>query len=129
MQWFVRFFTEREGRICGPAPVHPVTARATPMIEFIFGDPIHAVSRNQGTTRESPSVVVVGPQTQRRLDLHLQEALKFFVIMFQPDGLNRLFSVPMCELIDGDFEGHAFSALSSHEFANGWANANRSRSG
>jgi len=103
----VRFYTEREGRIGTPALVHPVTARATPMIEFIFGDPIYAVPREQGTVRESPSVVVVGPQTHRRLDLHLQGVLKFFVIMFQPDGLNRLFSIPMCELTDADFDGHA----------------------
>jgi len=52
-------------------------------------------------------VNVVGPQTYRRVEMHLRGALESFVIMFQPDGMHRLFSIPMHELTDKDFEGHS----------------------
>jgi AraC-like DNA-binding protein len=39
--------------------------------------------------------------------MQLQGALESFVIMFQPDGLHQLFSIPMHELTDQDYEGHS----------------------
>jgi AraC-like DNA-binding protein len=39
--------------------------------------------------------------------MQLQGALESFVIMFQPDGLHRLFSIPMHELTDEDYDGHS----------------------
>ena len=39
--------------------------------------------------------------------MHLQGALESFAVMFQPDGLHRLFSIPMNELTDKDYEGHS----------------------
>jgi AraC-like DNA-binding protein len=108
LQQFVRYYTQREIKISGPAVMHPVTARAVPMIEFDFGDSINALYCNkQYAPKKSPAVSVVGPQTHRRVDLQLRGDLEHFVIMFQPDGLHRLFSVPMHELIDEDYEGHA----------------------
>lgn len=104
---FVRYYTQRAVKISGPVVVHPVTARAVPMIEFGFGDRVHAVHREQARTEKSSAVVVVGAQTHRRLDLHLHGDLESFNIMFQPDGLYRLFSVPMCELTDEAFDGHS----------------------
>jgi AraC-like DNA-binding protein len=84
-----------------------VPARAAAMIEFDFGDPIHALDYGQGTYRKSPMVIVVGPQTYRRVELQLQGALESFVLMFQPDGFHRLFSIPMHELTDRDYEAHS----------------------
>ncbi|HSZ79119.1 MAG TPA: DUF6597 domain-containing transcriptional factor [Chthoniobacterales bacterium] len=107
LEQFVRFYALRRMSISGAPVVHPVTARAVPMIEFDFGDPINALCCKQRTLKKSPTVVVVGPQTHRRVDLHLQRVFESFVIMFQPDGLYRLFSIPMHELIDKDYEGHA----------------------
>ena len=105
LEQFVRFYVQREVRIGGAAVVHPVTARAAPLIEFNFGDPIKVLDHKQLVQRKSPTIVVVGPQTHRRIELQLRGALQSFVIMFQPDGLHRLFSIPMCELTDQDFEG------------------------
>ncbi len=107
LEHFVRFYVQREVEIRGAAVVHPVPARAAAMIEFDFGDPIHALDYEQGTYRKSSPVIVVGPQTYRRVELQLRGALESFVIMFQPDGLRRLFSVPMHELTDQDFDGHS----------------------
>lgn len=104
---FVRFYVQREVRIRDAAVVHPVPARATPMIVFEFRDPTHVIVHQQRAKLKSPAVVVVGPQTYRRLDMHLRGVLETFVIMFQPDGLHRLFSIPMYELTDRDYEAHS----------------------
>jgi AraC-like DNA-binding protein len=104
---FVRFYVQREVQIRGAAIVHPVPARAAPLIEFNFGDPINVLYYEQLAQRKSPTIVIVGPQTHRRLELQLRGTLESFVIMFQPDGLHRLFSIPMAELTDQDYEGHS----------------------
>jgi AraC-like DNA-binding protein len=77
------------------------------VIEFDFGDRINVLDYKQLAHRKSPTVVVVGPQTYRRVEMQLLGALESFVIMFQPDGLHRLFSIPMHELTDEDYEGHS----------------------
>jgi AraC-like DNA-binding protein len=107
LEQFVRFYVQREVQIGGAVVVHPVPARAAPLIEFNFGDPINVLDHEQFVQRKSPTIVVVGPQTHRRLELQLRGDLQSFVIMFQPDGLHRLFSIPMCELTDQDYEGHS----------------------
>jgi AraC-like DNA-binding protein len=107
LEQLVRFYVQREVQIRGAAVVHPVPARAAPLIEFDFGDPINVLDYKQLVQRKSPTVVVVGPQTYRRVEMQLQGALESFVIMFQPDGLHRLFSVPMHELTDQDYEAHS----------------------
>jgi AraC-like DNA-binding protein len=108
LEQFVRFYVQREAQIRGAAVVHPVPARANPMIEFIFGDSFDVLDLAQMAHRKSPSnVVVVGPQTYRRVEMQLQGNLESFVIMLQPDGLHRLFSIPMHDLTDQDYEGHS----------------------
>ena len=107
LEQFVRFYVQREGQIRGAAVVHPVPARAASLIEFDLGDPINVLDYKQVAQRKSPKVVVVGPQTYRRVEMQLQGDLDSFVIMFQPDGLHRLFSVGMHELTDQDYEGHS----------------------
>lgn len=107
LEQFVRFYVQREAQIRGAAVVHPVPARAAPLIEFDFGDPVNVVDHRQRVQRKSPAVVVVGPQTYRRVEMQLRGALESFVIMFQPDGLHRLFSIPAYKLTNQDHEGHS----------------------
>ena len=107
LKQFVRFYVQREVQIRGGAVVHPVPARAAPLMEFDFGDPVKVFDYKQLAQRKSPTVVVVGPQTYRRVAMQLQGALESFVIMFQPDGLHRLFCIPMHELTDKDCEGQS----------------------
>jgi AraC-like DNA-binding protein len=107
LESFVRFYVQREVEIRGAAVVHPVPARAAAMIEFDFGDPIYVLDYEQGGYRKSPMVIVVGPQTYRRVELQLRGTVESFVIMFQPDGMHRLFSIPMHELTDRDYEAHS----------------------
>ncbi len=39
--------------------------------------------------------------------MHLRRALESFVVMFRPGGLHRLFSIPMSELTDLDYDAHS----------------------
>lgn len=105
---FVRFYIHRRAQIGGGTVIaHPVPARAAPLLEFDFGDQVDVRYANQPAPVKSPTTVIVGPQTWRRVEMRLQGSLESFVIMFQPDGLHRLFSIPMHHLTDQDFEGHS----------------------
>ena len=101
---FVRFYTEREVRIGGAVVVHPVPARTCPMLGFYFRDSVIVKEGGQQIYRTSPKLVLVGLQTHRRLEMHLTGDLQSFYIMFRPEGFHRLFSVPMDEITDGDYE-------------------------
>lgn len=103
LERFVRFYVQREVRISGAPVIHPVPARAATMIEFGFADAVDVVGRD-GVRRKSPPVVLVGSQTRRMFDLHLKGTLQHFVTMFQPDGLQRLYDLPMPELTDRAYD-------------------------
>jgi len=103
----IRFYIQRKARIDGPTVVHPIPARPTPMIVFDFDDPTDVFLYQKQAIVRSPLTVVVGPQTYRRLEMRLRGALDTFVIAFQPDGMHRLFSIPMHELTNLDFEAHS----------------------
>lgn len=107
LERFVRFYVQRKTRIGGPAVVHPVPARAAPMIGFEFGDTVEVFHHAKRAQQRSAPLVIVGPQTHRRLDLHLRGTLEHFMIMFQPSGLHSLYSLPMQELTNTDHEAHA----------------------
>jgi len=76
------------------------------MIEFEFADAVDVIGAD-GVRRKSPPVVLVGPQTRRMFDLHLQGTLQHFVTMFHPDGLQRLYDLPMPELSDRAYDARA----------------------
>jgi len=107
LKTFVRLYVQRAMKIDGPPVVQPVTARAVPLMLFALGDSYNARVNQQRLLKKGNTVTLVGPQTYRRVDLQLQGALEDFAIFFQPDGVYRLFSIPMDKLIDQDYEGHA----------------------
>jgi AraC-like DNA-binding protein len=74
------------------------------LLEFVFGDRFEVSYRTQSLVQTSPRAVVVGLQTHCRVRLRLQGTIESFVILFQPTGLHRLFSIPMHELADRDYE-------------------------
>lgn len=104
---YVRFYAQRNARIEEGAALHPVTARAAPLLEFHFGDRIQVAYQEPKSVETSPRAVVVGMQTHYRGQLRLRGNVDCFVIMFQPTGLHRLFSIPMPELTDRSYEAHS----------------------
>ena len=108
LESFVRFYVQRQARIpSGATVIHPVPARPTPMIVFDFADPTDVLYYRQPRVVRSPLSVIVGPQTYRRLEMQLRGALDTFAISFRPDGISRLFAIPMQQLTDSDFEAHS----------------------
>jgi len=104
----VRFYCQREVRLDSTAAiVHPVPARAAPMIEFIFGDRFKVHTCASGVGSPAFGGVVVGLQTHRRVELVMRGTLDAFSIFFQPSGLNRLFGIPMDELTNHHYEARA----------------------
>jgi AraC-like DNA-binding protein len=107
LEQYVRFYVQREARLYGTTVVHPVPARAAPVLEFMFGDPCAVRRTGRSGIEVSPRVVVVGLQTHRRVQLLIRGTVEEFAIFFQPSALHRLFSLPMDEMTNRDFEARA----------------------
>jgi AraC-like DNA-binding protein len=103
----VRFYVQREAQFQGTDLVHPVPARAAPMLEFIFSDPFEIHWCERPVIEKTPRPVIIGLQTHRRVRLVIRGTLETFCIVFQPAGLFRLFSLPLRELTNHDHDAHA----------------------
>jgi AraC-like DNA-binding protein len=103
----VRFYAQREARLCGVDLVHPVPARAAPMLEFVFSDPFEIHWCDRPLVETTPRPVIIGLQTYRRVRLVAKRRLESFCIAFQPSGLFQLFGLPTQELTNHDFEASA----------------------
>lgn len=104
---FVRFYTEREVQISGAVIIHPAAARTCPMLGFYFRDAMTVKDNGQQSLRTSPKTVVVGLQTYQRIEMHLTGHLQCFHIMFRPEGFHRLFSIPMDQMTDKDYDARS----------------------
>jgi AraC-like DNA-binding protein len=73
-------------------------------IEFTFGDPyrIHQAD-GSGLEITSPSTLI-GAKTHQRIRLELHGHVETFVILFQPTGLQRLFSLPGGVIVNEHYE-------------------------
>lgn len=100
LRGIVRFYAHREVRLREGAVVHPVPARAFPLLEFVLGGSIRVSHRDDPRVVTSPRTVLVGPQTHCFSRLQFRGVVECFVVLFQPAGLHRLFSIPMQELTD-----------------------------
>ena len=98
---FVQFYAQRELKLGDPLLVHPVPARSSPMLEFVFGDPIRFTTFNSQTEQVSPNLVFVGMQTRPFVKLRMVGSLLSFVIMFHANAVERLFGCPVHETTDG----------------------------
>ncbi len=77
------------------------------MIVFEFGDAVSVLLIDRGIRIVSPMAVVVGLQTTRKLEMELCGKINDLAMMFQADGLQRLFSIPSRELPNGGEDAHA----------------------
>ncbi|PYR80336.1 MAG: hypothetical protein DMF87_09250 [Acidobacteria bacterium] len=103
----VRFYVQREAHLGGTDLIHPVPARAAPMLEFIFSDAFEIHWCQGAAIETTPRAVVIGLQTHRRVRLVIRGILESFCVVFQPAGLFRLFSIPVLELTNHDYDAHA----------------------
>jgi AraC-like DNA-binding protein len=95
--------------------VQSVPARAAPIVEFVFGDPIKIRYPGSSVEENSPRAVIVGMLTRPHGELRLQGTLTSFVIMFQPVGLSALFPVDLRGLTDRDYDARCVAGKSVAE--------------
>lgn len=98
LQEFVRFYHYTETRLEGATLFKPLPARPEQFLQFSFREHYTIIDRATGTTGMAPPVVVVGRQTQRKIDLLATGDVLTFTIHFQPTGFYRLFHIPLPEL-------------------------------
>ena len=114
----VRFYVQREASLRDTDLVHPVPARAATMLEFVFSEPFEIHWCDRPIIETTPRAVLIGLQTHRRVRLVIRGILESFCIVFQPAGLFRLFSIPVAELTNHDYDAHGVigpSISSLHE--------------
>jgi AraC-like DNA-binding protein len=104
---FVRYYAQREARLLDTAVVHAVHARAAPILEFNFADPVVYVPCDGAHSFNSARTVVVGIQTRRRGQLQLSGTVNSFAILFQPAGLGLLFGSQAEEFTNRNFDGES----------------------
>lgn len=88
----------------GAAVIQPVHARAASVMGLNFGDRAVVTYLDGRPDCVSRDVDLVGLQTYRRAQIHIQGNIDSFIILFQPAALNRLFSLPMHEFTNDDFD-------------------------
>ena len=103
----IRCYVQREAIAESTALVHPVPARATPILEFVIAGLFEVHWCNRSLIEVPSRAVIVGLQTHRRVRLKTNGRLESFCIVFQPGGLYRPFSLPVHELTDHDYDARA----------------------
>jgi AraC-like DNA-binding protein len=113
LERFVRYYADRNARLGDTVVVHPVHARAAPILDFKFGEDAILYIRSDGKPPLfSPRVVLIGMQTHRRGELHFRGTVDGFAIVFQPSALGLLFALPAQEFTDQDFDAEqVFGAI------------------
>jgi AraC-like DNA-binding protein len=107
LRCLIRCYIQREAIAESSALVHPVPARATPILEFVIADLFEVHWCNRSLVEVPSRAVIIGLQTHRRVCLKTNGRLESFCIVFQPGGLFRLFSLPVHELTDHDCDARA----------------------
>jgi len=101
---FIQFYAQSEVGLQDPLVVRPIPARASPMIEFVFGDRFkvrYSESQDEVTT---PATALVGILTRPHATLLHQGTFQSFVIAFQVHGLTDLFGVPPSEVTNHTYD-------------------------
>jgi AraC-like DNA-binding protein len=104
---FVRCYAHRHAHIGDAAVMHPVHARAAPILEFPLADPVVFRPFHGRSDRTSPRAVLIGMQTCPAGRLYIRGTVDTFAILFQPAALERLFSLPAHEFTDRNFEAES----------------------
>jgi len=115
LQQFVRYYAQLKDHFPAQTFVQPVPARTAITLEFTLGTPYEVWSGDQSRHETAYPVAVIGAQTYRRVHLAMQGHVEAFVILFQPGGLSRLFSVPPDALTNQHFDGRAVLGRSMDE--------------
>ncbi len=101
---YVRKYVHVESSLADSVLFWPIPARSVTCIEFTFGDP-YRIHHADGSGLEIPyPSTLIGAKTCQRIRLELHGHVETFVILFQPTGLQRLFSLPGGVIVNEHYE-------------------------
>ena len=107
LRTFVQFYAQAEVSLRDPLVVRPIPARASPCIEFVFGDRFKVRYRESKEEVTTPAIALVGMLTRPHATLLQQGTFQSFVIIFQTHGLTDLFGVPSSEVTNHTYDADA----------------------
>jgi len=104
---FIQFYIQVQRSRRDPLLTLPIPARASPMIEFVFGDRFKFRYWGSPDEETVPAASLVGMLTRPHVTLLHQGAFQSFIIMFQAHGLTDLFGVPLSEITNHTYDADA----------------------
>jgi AraC-like DNA-binding protein len=113
---FVRKYAHIEVSTSNSALIWPIPARSIPCMEFTFGDPYGLCDSHGSRLEITRPAMLIGAKTCQRIRLESKGHVETFTVLFQPTGLQRLFSLPGEVLVNEHYEadsvlGSCFAAL------------------
>ena len=90
-----------------PLVTLPIPARASPMIEFVFGDRFKFCYWGSPDEETVSAASLVGILTRPHATLLHQGTFQSFIVMFQAYGLTDLFGVPSSEVTNHTYDADA----------------------
>ena len=104
---FIQFYIQVERSRWDPLVILPIPARASPMIEFVFGDRFKFCYWGSQNEETVPAASLVGILTRPHVTLLHQGTFQSFIVMFQAHGLTDLFGVPASEVANHTYDADA----------------------
>ena len=104
---FIQFYIQVERSRWDPLVILPIPARASPMIEFVFGDRFKFCDWGSQNEETVPAASLVGILTRPHVTLLHQGTFQSFIVMFQAHGLTDLFGVPASEVTNHTYDSDA----------------------
>src|SRR4051812_31971669 len=113
---FVRKYAQLDVSTTNPVVIWPIPARSIPCIEFTFGDPYRILDIHGSLSEITRPAMLIGAKTYQKIRLESQGHIETFTVLFQPTGLQRLFSLAGEVLVNENYEadsvlGSCFAAL------------------
>jgi AraC-like DNA-binding protein len=104
---FIQFYIQVKRSRRDPLVTLPIPARASPMIEFVFGDRFKFRYWGSSDEESVPASSLVGMLTRPHVTLLHQGTFQSFIIMFQTHGLTDLFGIPLIEVTNHTYDADA----------------------
>src|SRR5438270_12161479 len=101
---YVRRYVHVEVSLAYAVLVLPIPARSVTCVEFTFGDPYRIHHVDGSALDITHPTTIIGAKTCQRIRLELRGRVETFAILFQPTGLQRLFSLPGGVIVNAHYE-------------------------
>jgi AraC-like DNA-binding protein len=101
---YVRKYVHVEVSLADSVLFLPIPARSVTCIEFTFGDPYRIHPVDGSALEVTHPTTIIGAKTCQRIRLELRGHVETFAILFQPTGLQRLFSLPGGVIVNAHYE-------------------------